>query len=171
MFGRRILLVAAMLGLAVGATAPAYAEEGLGVGTQFAGNVVATTFDPGSTTASPSNQWVSGDCNFEGATRGSGIEYVFGGHAVASSRDTDQPQYTELTCTISSLQGPGDPVPTQSMSVNIGFGGAASVAAGQTPVWPLRAVKICISGYAIFGPVTTVRVDIQTSCKTSALVP
>lgn len=170
MSGRKILLMSAVLGLTFGG--PAFAEEGLGVGTQYAGNVVSTSLDPLATGTAIANQWVSGDCNFMGVTRGSGIQYTFGGHAVASSRDTKQPQYTELECTITSLRGPSDPLPDQSVTVNLGFGGPVSVVPPtETPVWPLRGVKICISGRAIFGPVDPVEVQIPPSCKSTALLP
>jgi hypothetical protein len=171
MFVRKAVLIAAILGSTV--VIPASAEDGVGVATSFAGVVTSASALAPTTGAHVGSEEVAGQCEFFGFTRGAGFQYTFAGKAVSASTSTDQPTYTEITCTLTSPWRPGDTVGTQSASCNIGIGAAATACAnldGVTPIWPARPVQICVDGYAHFGPVTVKTKTIPHAGKDTAII-
>lgn len=110
-------------------------------------------------------------CTFTGATDGDGrLRFAYGGHAVAVSTTGRVPLETVLTCTLESrAQGlPGEP-PTLSESVSVAASGPVATAAGTTPAWPVRPVRVCATGYAVFDAIRPTRVDVRAECREATL--
>ena len=174
---RKALLAVAALGL-IASAVPATAEEGLGVATQFAGEIVATT--ESLTTARGDSSHIgttelAGKCAYVGVTTLTGqIQFAFGGATESYSTipASVQPIGTRATCTLISDQQPipGSP-PTVSMVTDIRMSGAAAATPpALTPPWPLRPVRICVSGDAQYGPTPADRTLAQI-CTTAAITP
>jgi hypothetical protein len=114
---------------------------------------------------------VAGWCTFTGTTTPDGLlQFAYGGHAVATSTSGLPPTQTVLTCTIESpAQGLPGESPTLTHSVTAGSPGAAVAVAETTPPWPVRPVRVCASGYAIFGPVDPLEVAMAEECRWATL--
>jgi hypothetical protein len=167
---RKIVLVAAV---ALSLAAPANAEEGLGVNTQFAGNIISSSeaLLPEGTRRTPGAEQVSGQCTYTGQTTVSGqMQFQFGGEAAASSTSQSQPELTVVKCTlVSPAQGLPGERPTLTAEFEVGCPGPVCATASTVTNWPVRPVVVCISGKAAFGPVPFVEKSIQPACKTSTL--
>lgn len=114
---------------------------------------------------------VAGWCTFTGTTTPTGeLQFAYGGRAVASSTGARVPDTTVVTCTLESpAQGLPGEQPTLTQSITVASPGATAAAADTTPPWPVRPVRVCVSGYAVFDPVTPVQVDIAEQCRSSTL--
>jgi hypothetical protein len=145
---RRALFAAVTF--AVSVAMPAAATSGPGVNTPFAGFVTSST-------PPDDRQGVAGWCAYAGMPDASGgITYHVSGGAQAYSTTTNQPTYTELTCTLISA--------TQHATFTLGFGMSTVVLAGTAYFWPVSPVQICIDGFAHFGPVTPVTRVLPPEC-------
>ena len=166
---RKILAVAAV---AMSFAVPAHAEEGLGVNTQFAGDIVSSSEALiGASGASVGAEQVAGQCTYTGQTTLTGtMQYQYAGEAVASSTSQSQPLLTVTKCTLTSpAQGlPGEQA-TQTTSFEAACPLMACASAGTVTGWPVRPVEVCIDGYTIFGPTPVKTVQIIHACKTSTL--
>ena len=161
----RTALVAA-IAAAASLTMPASAED-IGVATSFAGFVLSSSSD----LPTLDKEGIVGVCAFAYVPdRTSEMRYAVTGMAAAYSTDTSQPMYTELTCTLTSPARPDDPVATKEVSVTYGAPLPVAPVAATTPAWPVRPVRICISGYALFGPVSPVTVNLPNACRDTAVV-
>lgn len=164
----------AVLAVVMTTVVPAQADEGLGVATQFAGSIVSSSeaLLPGSSDSLGSEQ-VTGQCTYAGQTTltGGQMQYEYGGEAVATSTSLSQPELTVIKCTlISPKQGlPGEQDTLTASFGDVACPGGACASAGLVVGWPVRPVKVCISGYAIFGPTPVVTKTIAPACKTSTL--
>ena len=168
--------VAAASALAAAAFAiPAQAEEGVGFGTTFAGAIFSMSEDLTPNSESTiGEEYVAGDCNVNGERRhdGSGMSYTFGGEAVATSTSQSQPEVTAVKCTlISPAQGiPGERPTLTRESLDVACPGAAcSTGYLGFSGWPIRPVKICITGFAVFGPTPAVQKNIIPACSTNTI--
>ena len=186
---RKSLVVAASALAAVAFAMPAHAEEGIGVSTTFAGLIISMSEDltPNSENTVGAEQ-VAGWCRVTGQTslNGATMRYEFGGEAVASSTSQSQPEVTSIQCElISPAQGIPGERPTLSAkspsaacpgpvcntgSVETHCPGPVCVS-GDVVVsgWPVRPVKACITGFAVFGPTPVVQADIIPACSVSTL--
>ena len=166
----RKIVIAATIALAC--AAPAHAEEGAGVNTQFAGDIASTTASlTGPNTNSIGAENVAGQCTYTGQTTLTGqMQYQYAGEAAASSTSVSQPEVTDVKCTlISPAQGLPGEMPTLSTSFEALCPLAACVSAGTVSGWPVRPVIVCVDGYSLFGPTPVVRKDVPHACKTSTL--
>jgi hypothetical protein len=114
---------------------------------------------------------VAGWCTFTGSTTPDGLmQYAYGGRAVATSTSARPPEETVLTCTIESpAQGLPGEAPTLTRSITVAGVGPTAAAADTTPAWPVRPVRVCVSGYAVFDPVMPVQVPIDEQCRASTV--
>ena len=140
--------------------------------------IVATSLTPAVADDAASRvgtQEVAGSCGYVGVTTLTGqIQYTFGGEARARSTDptTIQPIGTRAICTlISPAQGLPGELPTISQTTETRMSGAVAVTPlAQTSPWPLRPVRICVSGDAQYGPVPAER-TLGMACTTSSITP
>lgn len=161
MFQRKAMLVITALSL-TSLAVPAGADEGLGVSTQFAGEIIAATaVDLGPSRgddARVGSVELSGKCAFVGVTTLTGqIQFVFSGATESYSTVPASAQSigTRAQCALYSLrQGlPGETGDLSQFTDIRLSGNAAATPPAVTPPWPLRPVLICIAGDAQFGPV------------------
>ena len=131
----------------------------------------ADVYDDVVSAAAQGTEDVTGWCTFSGTTTPEGdLQFAYGGHAVATSTGARPPEATVITCTLESpAQGLPGEEPTKDASVSVAGPGAVSAAAGTTPPWPVRPVRICVSGYAVFDPIMPVQVDIPEQCRWSTI--
>ena len=168
---RTSLVVAASALAAVAFTLPAQADEGVGFGTRFGGQITSSSedFTPDSE-GTIGGEFVAGRCTYSGQTSPTGAttQYEFGGEAVSSSTSQSQPELTAIQCRlVSEAQGiPGERPTLTADSPSVACPGLAC-ATGGTPVlgWPVRPVKICITGFAVFGPTPVVQKYIIPACS------
>ena len=172
---RKSLVIAASALAAVAFAMPAQAEEGVGVSTTFAGEIISMSEDINPTSENTiGDEQVAGRCTFTGQTSLSGatMQYEFAGEAVATSTSQSQPEVTAIKCTlVSPAQGiPGERPTLTFDSPDIACPGFAC-ATGQVQIsgWPVRPVKACITGFAVFGPTPVVQRDIIPACSTSTI--
>ena len=163
----------AVLAVVVTTVVPAQADEGLGVATQFAGSIVSSSEAlPAGSSDSLGSEQVTGQCTYAGQTTltGGQMQYEYGGEAVATSTSVSQPELTVVKCTlISAAQGLPGEQGTLTDSFEVACPGPACATAKVVGGWPVRPVKVCVSGYAIFGPAPVVTKNITPACKTSTL--
>lgn len=156
---RRTLLAVAAIGLSISLAAPAGADQGLGVDTQFAGSVVATTQEvvDGSRDNRAGSPEMWGECFYHGTTTTSGGEmaFTFGGSGVAYSTvpTSVQPISVTIYCELVSPRRPGDTVDTLSKTTGIIMSGPSATTPPGAVVWPFRPVYVCVWGVADFGPI------------------
>ena len=176
---RTVLLVVSLLGL-VPLAVPAGAEEQLGIETQFAGEIVASTEDV--TEPDPEDDsdagalQLAGKCAYVGVTTPEGqIRFAFTGETASYSTVPESAQSvgTRATCTLISPRQPQvpDSPPTLTLITDIRLGGSvAATVPALTDPWPLRPVRICVSGDAQFGPIPAQK-TLKRACTTEAVTP
>lgn len=175
MFLRKLLASVAVLLTTLTLAAPASADDEIGVNTEFGGFVFSSSggIPPNSLSLDVYvvTKGVVGSCHYVGVTNVSGgINYTFFGQAHSWSADVNQPELTDIKCTlISPAQGlPGEPA-TLTASCEAALPGPVAACVGTATNWPLRPVKICVDGYAIFGPFPVETRYITHRCKSASL--
>ena len=154
----QMLFAAFTAGLALSPAMPAGAAVDAGVNTQYVGSVVATTEEiPQVGGELHGCENLTGKCTYAGVTTTDGrIQFVFGGTAISYSRSASQPMATQVNCRLISPHQPGvpDSPGTFVQSTSTALAGAVAATVPQlTAELPLRPVRICVSGLAVFGPV------------------
>ena len=169
---RKILLAVTAIGSLTSLAVPAGADVTVGVHAQVAGQVVSATV-----TVPPALPTfvMSGKCAYVGVTTIDGkIQFVFGGETTSYSAvpTSIQSVATRATCTIvSPAQGLPGEMGTLTMSIDIRAAGpAAATPPGVTDAWPLRPVRICVSGDAHFGPIPA-ETTLPLACSDTAVTP
>lgn len=123
--------------------------------------------------ATPVADQVSGWCAYTGTMTADGrLAIAYGGYTVANAAaDGLPPAQTVVTCSVESpAQGLPGEEPTLRETVTVGMPGATAVAAATTPPWPLRPVRVCVSGRAVFGVLPPRTASLAETCRWESLV-